>query len=208
MKRDDFSHAEPVIYIQKDYITALAFTLKNKYGTNYMTALNIVGNCLCGTHLNFNDFHHEHRYDLTYEQAKLAFPDIIDLYCDRLQKATGLNKPYVLTVLNTPAASLIKNNMASLYEAETGLLACEKQVGFSEIVDERKRDKESLIKICNELEASLQNETLWIEQNKQDIFIEIKDMIAKLRKGKIANRQHQRVIKWCKDQIQITLNHP
>lgn len=208
MKHADYSHAEPVIYIEKDYITSLAFTLKDKYGIKYVPALNIIGNYLCGTKMDFSEFHQAHRYDLTYEQAKVAFPDILDVYLDRLHEATGLNKHYVVSVLSTPESALHKKDMASRYEVETGLLACVKQDCFADFVKQRKADLECIVNLCNDLDGVLLDDSPWVKQNKQDLLTEVKEMVAKLRKGAIAGKHRDRVVKWCKDQIQTTLNRP
>jgi hypothetical protein len=205
MKREDFSHTDPIIYIDKDYITALAFTLKDAYSAKYHTALDFIGNCLCGTKQNFNEFHKDHRYDLTYEQVKLAFPDILDMYCDKLQKATGLNKHYVLWVLNVHNKDLFKRDMAIRYEAETGLKACEKIEQFSDIVEQQNTYNQYVATVCNELESHLLDESKWIKQDRQQLLEELKGMISKLRNGSIVKKHHERVLKWCWDRIQTTL---
>jgi len=206
MKRDDFSHSEPVIYIEKDFLTAIAFTLKDGYKVGYLTALNTVAHYLCGTNLDFQEFHKQHRYDLTLEQAMAAFPDVLDLYCDRLCKATGLRKHYVMSVLSTPEKCLCKKNMASLYEHQNGLAALVPCNAFAELMNQKKSDAKSFIDLCNDLDSALADKSPWEKSNRLELYTEISSMVKKLRYGQIAKRKQERVIIWCKEQIEKILN--
>lgn len=207
MKREDYSHSDPIIYVPKDYITAIAFTLKDKYRIKYHTALNKVSSYLCGTNLEFNEFHQEHRYDLTMEQALIAFPDILEMYSDRLSRATGLKKQYIMTVLNKPENDLNKQRMASIYESETGLPACEISNVFSEQIKKEVDEKISIKTLCSQMQAALKDERPWQEKNALDLLDEIRETITKIRNGKIDKRKRERAAQWCKEQIEKTINH-